>query len=146
VNILQDFYIPVLQRSIAYDRVAGYFRSSSLAVASQGFSAFAETSGKMRMTVGADLDPHDVAAILDGDEKRMAARLNRELEDEQSWPEDVRNGVLLLAWMVSAGCLEVRVGFRVHGKTGDPLFFESREDGYVHEHARGSCLGGKPPG
>jgi hypothetical protein len=40
VNILHDFYIPALKRSVGYDRVAGYFRSSSLAAASQGFSAF----------------------------------------------------------------------------------------------------------
>lgn len=68
VNILHDFYIPVLKRTIAYDRVAGYFRSSSLAVASQGFSAFAEASGKMRMIVGGDMDRQDVSAILAGDE------------------------------------------------------------------------------
>ncbi|MCF8095875.1 MAG: hypothetical protein K9J79_11005 [Desulfobacteraceae bacterium] len=133
VNILHDFYIPVLKRSIAYDRVAGYFRSSSLAVASQGFSALAEASGKMRMIVGADMDQQDVSAILAGDEKHMAARLNQELEGIGAWPEDVKNGVGLLAWMVASGCLEVRVAFRVHGQTGEPLPFESREDGYVHE-------------
>ena len=27
-DILQDFYIPALKRSVRYDRVAGYFRSS----------------------------------------------------------------------------------------------------------------------
>jgi len=40
IDILYDFYIPALKRSVRYDRVAGYFRSSSLAAASQGFSAF----------------------------------------------------------------------------------------------------------
>ena len=85
------------------------------------------------MIVGADLNADDVAAILAGDESRMAARLNRELEDRGAWPEDVQHGVSLLAWMVSSGCLEVRVVFRVHGQTGRPLPFESREDGYVHE-------------
>ncbi len=56
LNILHDFYIPVLKLSVQYDRVAGYFRSSSLAVASQGFSAFSAACGKMRMIVGADMD------------------------------------------------------------------------------------------
>src|SRR6056297_3923548 len=67
VNILHDFYIPVLKRSVTYDRVAGYFRFSSLAAASQGFSAFAAAGGQMRLIVGADLNPADVAAILKGD-------------------------------------------------------------------------------
>ena len=133
VNILHDFYIPALKRSIAYDRVAGYFRSSSLAVASQGFSAFAAANGRMRMIVGADLAEDDVAAILQGDERRAVGVLNSELAGTDTWPEDVRRGVELLAWMVSRGFLDVRVAFRIHGQTGEPLPFESPEDGYVHE-------------
>ena len=48
VDILHDFYIPALQRSIRYHRIAGYFRSTSLAVASQGFSAFVGRNGHIR--------------------------------------------------------------------------------------------------
>ncbi len=133
VSILHDFYIPVLKHSRYYDRVAGYFRSSSLAVASQGFSAFTATDGRMRMIVGADLDLQDVEAILQGDDSRMAGVLGREIGQSETWPEDVRRGVELLAWMVARGSLEVRVAFRVHGETGKALPFESPEDGYVHE-------------
>jgi hypothetical protein len=35
LDILHEFYIPALQRSVSYDRVAGYLRSTSLAAASQ---------------------------------------------------------------------------------------------------------------
>jgi hypothetical protein len=45
VDILHDFYIPALRRAVRYDRVAGYFRSSSLAAASQDFSAFVGRQG-----------------------------------------------------------------------------------------------------
>ncbi len=113
VDILHDFYIPALKHSVQYDRVAGYFRSSSLAEASQGFSAFTGAGGNMRMIVGTDLDPDDVAAILEGDEKRLADRLNHELEKIEAWPDDIRNGVVLLAWMVSRECLNVKVAFRL---------------------------------
>ncbi len=133
VDMLRDFYIPAISLANRYDRVAGYFRSSSLAAASQGFSAFVGRNGKMRLIVGADLEPADVRAILEGDSRRLAARLNDELEQPGEWPQGVRNGVTLLAWMVAHGYLDVRVAFRVHGKTGEPLPFESVEDGYVHE-------------
>ncbi|MBW1961242.1 MAG: DEAD/DEAH box helicase family protein [Deltaproteobacteria bacterium] len=133
VNILHQFYIPVLKRAVRYDRVAGYFRSSSLAAASQGFSAFVESGGRMRMIVGADLDEADVAAILEGDKKRLADRLNQELGEPKSWPEDVTRGVELLCWMVANGTLEVRVAFRVDGKTGKPIAISAVDDGYVHE-------------
>lgn len=133
VKMLHDFYLPALHLAVSYDRVAGYFRSSSLAAASQGFSAFVGRGGRMRLIVGADLDPRDVQAILAGDAKRLAMQLNRRLEQPAEWPEEERNGVTLLAWMVAHGYLEVRVAFRVHGNSGAPLPFEAVEDGYVHE-------------
>ena len=63
---------------------------------------------------------------------RLAAT-NEELEEPSEWPEDIRNGVTLLGWMVAQGYLEVRVAFRTHGKTGEPLPFDDKSDGYVHE-------------
>lgn len=133
VSILHDFYIPVLQRAARYDRVAGYFRSSSLAAASQGFSAFAERQGKMRLLVGADLEPRDVEAILHGEQERLAQELNAALGDPANWTEPEARGVELLAWMVKAGLLEVRVALRVHAQSGKAIPLESQVDGYVHE-------------
>jgi hypothetical protein len=131
--MLHDFYVPALRLAVRYDRVAGYFRSSSLAAASMGFSAFVGRGGKMRLIVGADLEPEDVKAILAGDQERLAAKLNGEFDRPDTWPEGVRNGVTLLAWMVAHGHLEVRVAFRVHRETGEPLPFDAVDDGYVHE-------------
>jgi superfamily II DNA or RNA helicase len=133
VDMLHDFYIPALSLSTGYDRVAGYFRSSSLAAASLGFSAFVGKHGHMRLIVGADLDTADVRAILNGDRERLERRLNDRLSGPEAWPQSVRDGVGLLAWMIANGYLEVRVAFRVHGATGEPVGFESVQDGYVHE-------------
>ncbi|MFZ5766853.1 MAG: helicase-related protein [Thermodesulfobacteriota bacterium] len=133
VSILHDFYIPALKLASRYDRMAGYFRSTSLAAASQGFSAFTGHGGRMRLVVGADLDGQDVTAILNGDQERLAKHLNAELAEPAAWPEEVTRGVELLAWMVANDFLDVRVAFRVHGATGKPLAFTSIEDGYVHE-------------
>lgn len=132
VDILQDFYIPALRRSVRYDRVAGYFRSTSLAAASQGFSAFVGQKGKMRLIVGADLDPDDVKAILAGSRESLETALNAELDGADQWPGEVSRGVELLSWMVAKGHLEVRVAFRVHAQTGEPLAIDSVDDGYVH--------------
>ncbi len=133
VDILHQFYIPVLKRAVRYDRVAGYFRSTSLAAASQGFSTFVGRQGRIRMVVGSDLNPDDVHAILDAGEEKLTTELNKELEQTDQWPEDVQRGVELLAWMVAQGHLEIRVAFRVHAESGEPLAVDSVEDGYVHE-------------
>ena len=133
IDILRDFYLPALNRVTRYDRVAGYFRSSSLAAASQGYTAFLRHGGKMRLIVGADLQIQDVAAILAGNKQRLSDTLMKELENPESWPEDVQNGVSLLAQMVASGQLDLRVAFRKDPSTGQALSVDSTEDGYVHE-------------
>lgn len=148
VDILHDFYIPALQRAEKYDRVAGYFRSTSLAAASEGYTAFLNNQGKMRLIVGADMALADVEAILAGDKARFDNALLSELENSEAWPENVKAGVALLAYMVAQGRLEVKVAFRLHGQTGKPLSVEATEDGYVHEKwflmedREGHCLRG----
>ena len=133
VDILHDFYLPALNRVTRYDRVAGYFRSSSLAAASQGYTSFLRHNGKMRLIVGADLQVQDVAAVLAGNQQRLSDALMEELHDPTSWPEDVQSGVSLLAQMVASGQLELRVAFRKNPATGQALAVDSTEDGYVHE-------------
>ena len=132
-DILREFYIPALERSVRYDRVAGYFRSSSLAAASQGFTAFARNGAKARFLVGCDLDAEDVKAALRGADEALVAHLTAALENDGSWSAETVRGVDLFAYLVSTGVLEVKVAFRVHKGTGDPLSVESTADGYVHE-------------
>ena len=132
-DILHDFYLPALKRAVKYDRVAGYFRSTSLAAASQGYTAFLNNGGHMRLIVGADLQLQDVAAILEGNNQKLSDELMKELEHPETWPEEVQNGVSLLGAMVESGQLEVKVAFRVNSKTQKPISVDSTEDGYVHE-------------
>lgn len=133
VDVLHDFYIPALSRATRYDRVAGYFSSSSLAAASQGFSRFIENGGEARFVVGMQLDPDDAAAILQGDEQRASQAMLAELASSQQWPSAMRHGVELLAWMVANGYLSLRVGLRVHAKDGSPQPLDYAQDGYLHE-------------
>lgn len=133
IDILHDFYLPALNLATRYDRVAGYFRSSSLAAASQGYTAFLRHGGKMRLIVGADLQVQDVAAVLAGNQQRLTDTLMEELRNPESWPDEVQSGVALLAQMVASGQLEMRVAFRKNSVTGQALAVDSTEDGYVHE-------------
>lgn len=133
VDILQDFYIPALQRAVKYDRVAGYFRSTSLAAASEGFTAFLTHGGTMRLITGVDLSVHDVEAILAGKQGVFSEKLLEELAHEEKWSDKVKNGISLLAQMVAAGRLELRVAVRINSKTGEAVPFDYTGDGYVHE-------------
>ena len=132
-DILREFYIPALSLTTRYDRMAGYFRSTSLAAASQGFSALARRGGRARFIVGCELNPGDVEAALRGADEALSARLEAELNRDGSWNPATSRGVDLLAWMVARKFLEIRVGLRVHQMTSEPMAYHAQGDGYVHE-------------
>ena len=71
---LHDFYIPALSRSVRYDRAAGYFSSSALAIAAAGVARLIENNGTMRFLVGASLNSDDVE---EGLEMRLSRRVSR---------------------------------------------------------------------
>src|SRR5690554_2810218 len=83
---LRDFYIPALASSVRYDRSAGYFSSTALAVAAQGVAYLIKNGGKMRLLVGAHLDLKDVEAINSG--HSMADRVGKRLVEMLEEPED----------------------------------------------------------
>lgn len=116
---LGAFYIPALERSDRYDRSAGFFSSSALAVAA-GIARLIQNGGRMRLLVGAQLDDGDVAAVIAGHDlrQRVGNRLIANLWD----PEDVllRRRLEALAWMIAAGTLELRVVLPT-GPDGVPL-------------------------
>jgi Uma2 family endonuclease len=86
--------------------------------------------GRIRLVVGADLDPDDVRAVVDQDDRKLLAEeLIKQLGQPGEWPEAVENGLGLLRWMVEHGYREIRVALRRHRETGEPLPFASWEDG-----------------
>jgi hypothetical protein len=63
VELLNDFWIPILSNSVAYKRGVGYFRSDYLASASNGLISFIQNNGKAMMICGVDFTLEDVEAI-----------------------------------------------------------------------------------
>ena len=69
-NILWDFYIPVLSEANQYDRIAGFFSSSSLALAARGMQQFIEHGGRMRLVTCPKFSKRD-AEMLEQSAKGM---------------------------------------------------------------------------
>lgn len=117
---LHDFYIPALSCSIRYDRSAGFFSSTALAVAAAGIARLIQNGGKMRLLVGAALSEEDIRAIERGHDlsQRVAERLSAALEDPLELL--VKQRLEALAWMVAEGTLQVKVVLPL-GPDGQPL-------------------------
>jgi len=121
---LREFYIPALSRSVLYERTAGFFSSTALAVAAAGVAHLVRSGGRMRLLVGAELSEDDVRAIERGEEafgKALEHRLLQALEELASNPSDPKRRRLeVLAWLVAEGRLEIRVVLPL-GPGGRPL-------------------------
>ncbi|NCC31349.1 MAG: DEAD/DEAH box helicase, partial [Chloroflexia bacterium] len=126
---LHDFYIPALERSVHYDRSAGFFSSQALSVAATGVVQLIKAGGHMRLLVGAQLDEQDVKAISQGHD--LATCVSQRMLDVFDDPEDalLRERLAVLAWMIADGTLEIRVVLP-KGVNGLPLPASQSRDYY----------------
>lgn len=109
-NVLDEFYIPMLKETTRYDRLAGFFSSSTLAAASRGLSQFIKNGGEMRLVVGANLSSPDIEAINEGYEnldEKLETEFIEQIEDIQNKFE--KRHVKALSWMIEQGNLEIKV-------------------------------------
>ena len=109
-DIVKNFYIPVLSEAKRYDRITGYFDSSSLAVAARGMEKFILNGGHMRLLCGAKLFPQDVEVIKNAqDAKKIISE--RFLEDLSNIEDElIKNHVKVLGWMIANNIIEIKVG------------------------------------
>ncbi|VVB86449.1 Type III restriction enzyme, res subunit [uncultured archaeon] len=133
-DILNSFYIPVLSQAVSYCRLAGFFSSSTLAVAARGMSNFIKNNGKMKLIVGAKLQKNDVEAIQQGleePEKLIEKICMQDLYTRNN--EFVNDHVSALGWMVANKTLEIKVAI-VTDDTGIPLDVDTIErKGIFHQ-------------
>ena len=128
---LESFYIPALQRSVAYARIAGFFTSASLSVAAKGIASLVARGGRMRLLVGAQLTQEDIDAIL-GEieiEDVLAKRFQNILSDPEALADEiVRRRLETLAWLAANDRLDIRVVVEADPQTGVPI----TSSGYFH--------------
>lgn len=109
-DVIDDFYVPVLSKARRYDRIAGFFTSSSLAVSSKGILKIAASGGQVRFLVSPKLSEED-AKIINGavidPEEYINDVLYKELLDSKA--DIIENYKLLLAHLIAKGIVEIRV-------------------------------------
>jgi len=106
---LKNFYIPALSASVQYDRSAGFFSSTALAVAAEGVAHLIQNGGRMRLLVGAELSEKDVEAIRSGHD--LKDQVEQNFLSRFPDPQDalLKQRLEVMAWMVAAGTLEIKV-------------------------------------
>ncbi|MFH8752857.1 DEAD/DEAH box helicase family protein [Streptomyces rimosus] len=88
-NLVEDFYLPALAASTAYDRAVGYFAASVIATLGQGIDEFTVRGGTMRIIASPYLDPADIRDIEGGYQLREVLQ-RAALRDLEQAVEDAR--------------------------------------------------------
>lgn len=110
-NLFEEFFIPVLSRSIRYDRGVGFFSAGWLQMAASGMVVFARNSGRARWVTSPILSEADWQALQLGTVARVNEVLQRSLDAgldnlEEALTEDTLSA---LAWLVADGILDFRL-------------------------------------
>ncbi len=133
-NSLRDFYIPALEASIEYNRLAGFFSSTSLAIAARGVLGLIRNGGTMRLIASPQLSKRDLEIILDSEERREEYISKRMLEDLARLEDEfVKDHVFALGWMVANRKLEIRIAVP-YDEEGKLLSYEEvQQRGVFHQ-------------
>jgi len=109
-DVLNDFYVPVLEKAIEYNRLAGFFSSKSLAVAARGILGLIRNGGIMKLIVSPKFSKEDINSIVgvyENPEKYVTTNMLEEIQNLEN--DFVRDHVFALAWMLANKRLEIKV-------------------------------------
>lgn len=109
--MLNDFYVPALERSFRYDRSAGFFSSALVALAPIAFSNFIQGGGKIRLICSPNFSATDISAIKSSSDAKVMSR-EQVLEDLQALidgKDESRILATLLSSLVASNILDLRI-------------------------------------
>lgn len=109
-NVLRDFYIPALSESVLYKRLAGFFSSSSLAVAAKGISKLIENGGIIELVTSPRFQKSDIEAIKNAykDLEELTEKIMLD-ELENLADQFVKDHVSAFGWMLANKFLTIKV-------------------------------------
>ena len=140
VNFVDEFYNPLLSRSVEYKRGVGYFTTNWLRSASRGVSKLAENGGTAKWIMSPILEQEDWEALKLGQEAKHDEVLQQQLADtvrdlQYDLEYQTRNAI---AWMIADGLLEIRFAIPkddLHGDFHDKFgIFRDSEDNRLAFH------------
>jgi hypothetical protein len=121
VDFVEEFYNPLLSRSIEYKRGVGFFRTSWIRSAARGIANLAANRGTAKWLT---------SPILSEDDWEMIKKANKATRDEmlyESLKEDINDlrhdlkydTTNAVAWMVAEGYLEIKFAVPTREPEGD---------------------------
>lgn len=110
-DVVNDFYIPLLNNSVLYQRAVGFFSSSALTMISKGIEGLVQNNGKIQVIASPKLSISDIEEIRKGYEVRKVIEnsLIRELNNVDE-PSEIEK-LSFIARLVADGVLDIKIAF-----------------------------------
>lgn len=109
-DLLWDFYIPVLSKANSYDRIAGFFSSSSLAITARGIGEFILHGGVIRLVTCPQLSPNDISMLeksVNSIDEILSDNFIKSYDNIET--EFQRDHVKALGWMLANEKLQIKI-------------------------------------
>ena len=110
-NLLDSFYVPLLEESLTYRRAAGFFSSGLIALRPLAFANFVENQGKIDLICCPRVQRADLEAIVAGSASEVVTRdqVVDELRTLHGQDDKWKSLSVALTSMIQAGILNLRV-------------------------------------
>ena len=108
-DLVSDFYNPILEVAIQYDRVTGFFSPKVLAAASRGFSSLIKNNGRVRLITSVEVDS-ELFDVISPDSSIIAKITSLEDWDIESIENQlVKDYLSVLAYLLEKNRLEIKI-------------------------------------
>ena len=131
-DVVEEFFVPVLTEIKKYDRMTGFFTSSSLSVVVEGLVEFIKNGGKMRIVTSPRLSEEDAKAIEESiSDQYVVEEIITSCIERELTPEEIKkDGTQALGWMLANGFLEMRLVLLTDGE--GHVLNSAEADGMFH--------------
>lgn len=128
-DVIEDFYDPVLSLSVSYDRIAGFFTSSTLATSARGMAAFINNGGVMRLICSPVLSKEDAEELERSADPTSIIDISLEnIEDEF-----ISNHVKAMGWLLQNNRLDIRLAVLTDSNGGIQTSDDVLRNGLFHQ-------------
>ncbi|MEX1029112.1 MAG: DEAD/DEAH box helicase family protein [Paenibacillaceae bacterium] len=113
-DIVNNFYIPLLDKAVLYQRAVGFFSSSALIEISYGISRILDNDGRIQLIASPRLQEEDIKAIEKGYEERNAVIervVLKSITEPKNYFEEQRLNIL--ATLIANDRLDIKIAFLV---------------------------------
>ncbi len=129
-DIVGEFYNPILNEAIEYNRVSAYFSIKTLLNYAKGLASLFNSDGIARFIISIEISEEDYNIIKDGYELKELRSICDDLDmlKKQGMVVDLEN----LAFLISIGKVDIRIALRKKGLFHDKFgVFKDNEGNHI---------------